>query len=76
MFREQKFFASTSISDIKYNHTGSQKDNTFYAFYDQPDYAQAHYFTDFKTTKGNVNRFLSNSLTAPFTKKLSYQNID
>ena len=36
----------------------------------------AHYFTELETTKGNVNKFLSDPLMTPLTKKLSYKNVD
>lgn len=75
-FNNQKFFTGLLISNIKYNHLRSQKNNTFYPFNNQLDYILAHFFIDFKTIKSNVNRFLSNSLIVLFTKKLFYQNAD
>ena len=73
-FSKQEFPADKLISDIKYHHPGSQNNNPFYLFNDQLDYAFANYFAGSETTKGNVNRFLSNPLMAPLTKKLFYQN--
>ena len=66
----------TPISNIKYDHPGSQNDNLFYPFHNQLDYALAHYFAESETTKGNVDKFLSNPLMAPLIKKLSHQNAD
>lgn len=60
-FTEIKFSAGTPISKIKYNHLGLQYENNFYLFKDQLDYALAHYFAESKTTKGNANKFLSDS---------------
>ena len=71
-FNKQKFSAGTLVSNIKYDHSGSQNNNLFYPFYNQLDYALAHYFAESKTTKDNVDKFLSNQLIAPLTKKLSY----
>lgn len=73
-FAEQEFLANLSISKIKYNHPESQNDNIFYPFNNQLDYALAYYFTNSEITKGNIDKFMSNSLIALFTKKLSYQN--
>ena len=75
-FSEQEFSAGKLVSDIKYYHSGSQKNNLFYSFNDQLDYALAHYFEGFETTKSNVDRFLSNPLIALLTEELSYQNAD
>ena len=36
----------------------------------------AHYFAESETTKGNVNKFLSDPLMTPLTKKFSYKNAD
>lgn len=76
VFREQKFLASILIFDIKYNYLGSQNNNTFYWFNNQLNYTLTHYFREFKTTKDNLDRFLSNQLMAQIKKKLSYQNVD
>ena len=75
-FSEQEFPTGTPVSNIKYDHPGSQNDNLFYPFYNQLDYALAYYFAEFETTKGNVDKFLSDPLIAPLTKKLSYRNAD
>ncbi len=75
-FSEQEFPAGISVSDIKNYHPGSQNDNPFHPFNDQLDYALTTYFAESETTKGNVDRFLSNPLMAPLTEKLSYRNAD
>ena len=75
-FTGNKFPAGTSVLDIKYNHLGLKHQNSFYPFNDQLDYALAHYFAELETTKGNVNKFLSDPLMTPLTKKLSYKNAD
>ena len=75
-FTRNKFVAGTLVSDIKYNHSGLKHQNSFYPFNDQLDYALAHYFAESETTKGNVNKFLSDPLMTPLTKKLSYKNAD
>ena len=75
-FSEQEFPAGTPISNIKYDHPRSQNDNLFYPFHNQLDYALAHYFAEFDTTKGNVDKFLSDLLLALLTEKLFYQNAD
>ena len=75
-FSKQEFSASKLVSNIKYYHPDSSNNNLFHPFNDKLDYALATYFAEFKTNKGNVNRFLSDSLMASFTKKLSYQNVD
>ena len=36
----------------------------------------AHYFVESKTTKSNINKFLSDLFITGFTKKLSYKNTD
>ena len=81
MLREKWFTgkevpAGTPVSDIKYKHPGLKHQNSFYLFNDQLDYALAHYFAESKTIKGNVNKFLSDPLMTPLTKKLSYKNAD
>lgn len=73
-FNSHEFPAGTFISDKKYKHPESKHKNIFYPFNNQLDYALAHYFTKSKTTKGNVNKFLTNPLIAPLTKNLSYKN--
>ena len=75
-FTGKEFPAGTPVSDIKYNHPGLKHQNSFYPFNDQLDYALAHYFAESETTKGNVNKFLSDPLMTPLTKKLSYKNAD
>ncbi len=71
-FSEQEFPADIPISDIKYHHPGSQNNNPFYLFNDQFDYILATYFTESETTKGNIDRFLSDPLMASLNEKLSY----
>ena len=75
-FTGNKFPAGIPVSDIKYNHPRLKHQNSFYPFNDQLDYALAHYFAELETTKGNVNKFLSDPLMTPLTKKLSYKNAD
>ena len=43
-FSEQEFPTGTPVSNIKYDHLGSQNNNLFYPFNDQVDYILAHYF--------------------------------
>ena len=71
-FSEQEFLTSTPVSNIKYDHPGSQNDNLFYPFHNRLDYALAHYFAESSTTKDNVDKFLSNLLMASLTQKLFY----
>ena len=75
-FSEFKFSAGTPVSDIWYKHPGSQNNNPFCFFNNEFDYALAHYFAELETTKRNINRFYTNSLMKPITKKLSYYNTD
>ncbi len=75
-FSDQEFASGTPVSNIKYNHFEFQNDNPFYPFYDQLNYGLAKYFAEFKTTKSNIDKFLSDPLMALLTEKLSYQNAD
>lgn len=75
-FSKQEFPASKPILDLKYHHQGFQNDNLFYPFNGQLKYALANYLAGSKTTKSNIDRFLTNPLITPFTEKLSYQNVD
>ncbi len=75
-FSKSKFLVGTPILDTRYVHPGSQSNNPFYLFNDQFDYALAHYFAESETTKRNFDKFLSNPLIKPITKKLSYCNTD
>lgn len=75
-FSEQIFLADKPVSNIKYHYLNFQNINLFYPFNNQLDYALANYFTEFQTTKGNINRFLSNQLMSPLIEKLSYENVD
>lgn len=73
-FSEEEFHIDKLLSDIKYYYLGSSKDNLFYPFNDQLDYVLANYLAEFKTTKGNLNQFLSNLWMILFTEKVSYPN--
>ena len=75
-FSKSEFLASTPVSDTRYKHPESQNNNPFYFFNYQLDYVLAHYFAESETTKRNVDRFLTNPLMKPITKKLSYCNVD
>lgn len=75
-FCKQKFFINKLISDIKYHYLNFSKNNYFYLFNNKLNNAFINYFVKFKTTKGNINKFLSNLLRILFTKKLSYSNIN
>ena len=75
-FTGKEFPASIPVSDIKYNHQGLKHQKSFYLFNNQLDYALAHYFAESKTTKATINKFLSDPLMTPLTKKLSYKNAD
>ena len=75
-FSKQEFPAGTPVSDIKYDYPGSQNNNSFYPFNDQLDYVLAHYFIESETTKGNIDRFLSDPLISLLMKKLFYGNAD
>ncbi len=76
MFSKSEFSVGTPVSDTRYKHLESQNNNPFYLFNDQLDYALADYFAESKTTKRNVDMFLSNPLMKLITKKLSYYNAD
>lgn len=71
-FREQEFSLGIPVSNIKYPHLRLQNKNPFYLFYDQLNYALINYFTESKTTKGNMDKILSKPLMTIITKKLSY----
>lgn len=75
-FCKQDFSADKSISNIKYNYSGSQNNNLFNLFNDQQNYILANYFEKLETVKSNVDKFLFDLLTALFTEKQSYQNYD
>ena len=75
-FSKHEFPAGKAVSDIKYHHPGSLNNNLFHPFNNQLDYALAIYFAETKTTKGNINKFLSKPLMALLTEKLFYQNAD
>ena len=66
--------AGIPVSNIKYNHPELKHQNSFYPFNDQFDYVLAHYFAELEITKSNINKFLSDLLMIPLTKKLSYKN--
>ena len=75
-FTRNEFPVGIPISNIKYNHPKVKHQNSFYPFNDQLNYALAYYFAESETTKGNVNKFLSDLLMTLLTKKLSYKNTD
>lgn len=59
---------------MKYHHLDFKNNNLFYPFNNQLDYIFANYFLEFKTTKDNIDKFLSNLLIVPLIKELSYEN--
>lgn len=75
-FSKHEFSVAKAILNFKYYLLESQKDNLFYLLKNHVDYAITHYFTNFETTKHNLNRFLLNLLMTLLIKKLSYQNVD
>ena len=75
-FNEFEFLVGTPVLDIRYEYLRSQNNNLFYPFNDQLNYILANYFAKSETIKCNVNKFLSNLLIKPITKKVSYCNID
>ena len=75
-FTRNKISTSIPVSDIKYNHLRLKYQNSFYLFNDQLEYTLAHYFAKSEMIKGNVNKFLSDLLITPLTKKLFYKNAD
>ncbi len=75
-FSSHEFFAGIFISDKKYKYLRFKYKNYFYPFNNQLDYGLAHYFTNSETTKGNMNKLLTDLLMAPITKKLPYKNAD
>ena len=74
MFSKSEFPFGTSVLNTRYEHFRSQNNNLFYPFNNQRDYALADYFAKSETTKRNIDKFLSNLLMKPITKKLSYCN--
>lgn len=74
MFNESEFPVGTSVLDTRYKHPRNQNNNQFYLFNKQLDYVLAHYFAKLDTTKGIINKFLSNLLMKPINKKLLYYN--
>ena len=75
-FTRKEFPIGILVSNIKYNHLGLKYQNNFYPFNNQLNYTLAHYFAKSETTKGNVNKFLSDPLMTLLIKKLSYKNFD
>ena len=73
-FSESEFPAGTLVLDIRYEYPESQNNNPFYLFNGQLDYALAHYFANSETTKCNVDKFFTNLLMKPISKKFSYCN--
>ena len=74
MFGESEFLVGSPVLETRYVHLRSKSSNLFGLFYDQLDYTLTHYFTKLKSTKRNVDKFLSNPLMKPFIKKLLYPN--
>ena len=75
-FSESEFLTGILVFDTRYEHPGCQNNNSFYSFNGQLDYALAHNFADWKTTKRNFDKFHTNPLMKPITKNLSYCNVD
>ena len=75
-FSRYEFFVGIIISNKKYIHLKSKHKISFYPLNDQLNYNLAYHFTELKTTKGNVNKFLIDFLIVPLTKKLFYKNAD
>lgn len=75
-FSKQELSANIFVFNIKYNYLEFQNNNLFYQFNNQLNYILTHYYAESETTKGNVNRFLSNLLLVLLTKKLFYQIAD
>ena len=75
-FNSHIFSISISISNKKYKHSGSKYKNSFYSFNDELDYGLAHYFAKLETTKGNMNKFLTDFLMTSLIKKLFYKYDD
>ncbi len=74
-FSSHEFPSGIPISDEKYKHPGSKHKNSFYLFNDQLDFGLAHYFVESETTKGNVNKFLTDHLMVSLIQKLFYKNL-
>ena len=75
-FSKSKFPLGIPVLNTRYKHLESQNNNPFYLFNDQLNYTLANYFAELETIKCNINKFLSNLLMKPITKKLSYCNIN
>ena len=75
-FRDQEFAIDIPVSNIKYNHPRFHNNNLFYSFYDHLNYRLAKYFAKFKTSKSNIDKFLSEPLIVLLIEKLSYWNVD
>ena len=75
-FSNEEFAGGTIVFNIKYNYLEFQNNNPFYPFHDQLDYGLAKYFAKFKTTKSNIDKFLSKPLITPLTENLSYKNVN
>lgn len=73
-FTTQEFSTRIPVSNVKYYHQQLQNNKPFYLFHDQLGYVLAHYFSEFETIKGNVDKFLFKWLIAVLTEKVSYQN--
>lgn len=75
-FSKSEFPVGIPVLKTRYRYFGNQKENLYYLFKDKVDYALAYYFEKSETMKRNSDKFFSNLLMKPITKKLSYQNID
>lgn len=76
IFNKPEFCLDILVSNIKYTHPELQNDYLFYPFHHLLDYPLAHYFAKAKTTKSNINKFLTEPLMALLIEKISYQNAD
>lgn len=73
---EYKFPTGIHILNTKYKYPGTKNNNLFYCFNEQLDYILAHYCIESESIKRNIDKFLSNLLMKPITKKLSYYHIN
>lgn len=73
-YSKSEFLANTLILNTRYEYLGSQNNNVFYLFRHQLNYALAHYYVKSEIIKCNIDKFFSNPLIKPITKKLSYCN--
>ena len=76
MVGKSEFLKGILVSNTRYEQPENRNTNLFHLFKDHLDCALAHYLVKLKTTKHNIDKFLSNLLIKPITKKLSYCNTD